>query len=93
MTSASVRSGYVAAKTGRHAPAFEDSADHRPLRTGGLHHRVQILHALLDRRQLIHGDAVRQTRASLVEEDHSGKGREAAKETREARLGPEVFQM
>src|SRR5262249_48714601 len=58
------------------------------LRTDRLEHGADVVHALLEGRQLVVGDAVGESCAALVEEDEAREGGEALEEVRHRRLLP-----
>src|SRR5262249_35192845 len=58
------------------------------LRTDRLEHGADVVHALLEGRQLVVGDAVGESCAALVEEDEAREGGEAVEEGRHRRLLP-----
>jgi hypothetical protein len=47
-----------------------------------LHHRLHIVHALIERRQLANRHRIRQARAALVEQYQSGHRRQTVQERR-----------
>ena len=87
-TSASVRSGWVAAKSVDIAPPSEKPSIDRPLGADGVEHGTDVVHARLEVGQTLRGDPIREAGAALVEEDESPHRGEPPVERRELRVFP-----
>ncbi len=80
--------GVGGGEQGAHRPALGDAEERRALRADGVQHRADVVHPQLERRQLPVGNAIGQTRASLVEQDQPGERREPREEPRVRRFLP-----
>ena len=58
-----------------HRSRSADTHERGPFRTGGIAHRPNIVHPLLQRRQLGEGDGIREARTPLVEDDQAAERR------------------
>ena len=85
--------GISGGEEGSHGAAFGDAAEGGAPGADGVHHRPDVVHALLERGQAIEWYAIGQSRAAFVEEDEARERREAAQESGERRLGPEILEM
>ena len=69
-----------------HRPALRESEQRGALRAGGVHHRADVVHAILQRRR--RGDRVGKPRAALVEQDQPRERGELVEEARDPRVRP-----
>ena len=76
-----------------HRSALRHAEQHGALGARGLHHRAHVVHALLERRELVDRHRIGETGAALVEEDQPRHRREPREEAREQRLVPEPFEV
>src|SRR5262249_60091110 len=70
-------------------PAFCDAEERGAGRAGAIHHRSEIVRALLERGDF--RDGIRQARAALVEPNEAGEGAPTPEEAREPGLPPGVL--
>ena len=74
-----------------HRAALRDAEQRRPLGVDRVQHRSDVVHPLLEGGQLPLGNPIGKTRASLVEQDQTGEGREPRQEPRVGRFLPVQF--
>ena len=74
-----------------HRAAFGHADERRVVRSNLLHHRPDVVHPLLECREL--RDAIGKARAALVDQDQAGERRQAEQKAREGWLGPEVLEV
>jgi hypothetical protein len=63
-----------------HRSSFGDPQQRRPLRPRGVHYRANVVHPLLEDRQLVHGHPVGETGPTLVEHDQPAERGEPPEE-------------
>ena len=76
-----------------HRPALGKAHESRPLRAGGVHHRADVVHPLLESRELVYGYRIPESGASLVPENETSEGGEPAKEAGGRRLLPDELEV
>ena len=58
-----------------------------------VHHSLHVSHPLFESRQLVYGNPVRESRATLIKQDQARESRQAAEKTSERCFRPDVLQM
>ena len=76
-----------------HRSAFGDSEQGSSLGTCGIHHGTHVVHAFFQRRQLVHWNAIGESRAPFVEQDQPAERSQALEKTREIGIFPRVFEV
>ena len=74
-----------------HRPRLRGPEERGPCRAGRVHHRSYVVHALVERGELIERHGIRESGAALVEEDQAAERRKPTEEPGDARLLPEVL--
>src|SRR5688572_23244185 len=73
-----------------HWSAFGNSAECSALRAHRIHHCPDVVHALLECRQLVNRHPIGKSCSTFVKKNQTCKRGEAQEETRESRFAPEV---